>query len=239
VRRPRHALTGVVAVVGGTALVGCVVQLIRADLSLGTRLAALGLWLLAALAVATLTGYVREVERHRRSTHRGDGPSPRGGRRVRGAQRSGSWKPLPGLVLLWVGGLTALAVFPFMLSGGATARSSAPAQEAGGAVVTAQTSATSPAVPRSAATSVSRSTSRPTRSATAPRPTATTALPVPVATATSSQWRPTSPSSTSATVTPGPTATSSPTTPSSRTATTVNPGGITITLLPKPTKTKG
>jgi hypothetical protein len=225
----------VVTLVGGAALAGCAVLLVRADLTAGTRIAAIALWLLAALAVVTLAAFVREVERHRGTASRPSGRrSAAHGRRSRADRRPDSWKPLPSLVLLWVGGLTALAVFPFMLSGGAGEKSPAPDREAGSRVVETpdETTSTAPVLERSSSTSVSRSTTR-------QRPAQTGAGSAPVQTSSSAQ---TSPSSTSTprTTTSRPlrtTTTSSTTTPTA--TTTTNPGGITITLLPKPTKTKG
>jgi hypothetical protein len=216
---PRHALTGAVLVVGAAALAGCGALLLRADLTTGTRVAALALWLLAALAVGTLTAFVREVERHHRATQ--------GARRARPGRRAdlrSISKPLPGLVLLWVGGLTALAAFPFMLSSSAGGKSSAPQPEVGANLVaTTGTESTSPVSSRSSSTSVSRSTRR-------PRPTVTTAAtPAPASTTPTSSSTASRPRTT--------TSTTSTTTPS--TTTTTNPGGITITLLPKPTKPKG
>jgi hypothetical protein len=217
--QPRHALTGAVSVVGTGVLVWCAWLLLRADLTTGTTLAAGALWLLAAVAVATLVAFVREAERHRKAV----------GRRA----AASSWKPLPGLVLLWVGGLTALVAFPFMLSGASSRGASAEADDK--PVTPAGTTAGEPSKTRSKPTSASRSTGRepvPTRTATAsaddtPSATGTSRTPTP---RTTTQTSPTS-------TTTSPPRTSTTSTTSTPTATTTtNPGGITITLLPKPTK---
>ena len=94
---PRHVLTGIVAVVVGVALLWCDWLVLRADLTTGTTVAAVLLWLLAAGAVVTIVAFIREVERHRADR-----------RDTEGGRRRGAARPLPGLVLLWVAGLTAL-----------------------------------------------------------------------------------------------------------------------------------
>ena len=209
--RPRHALTGVVAAVGGIALLWCAWLVLQANLTTGTTVAVVVLWLLAAGAVATLAAYVREVERHRadRSRHRS------------------SAKPLPGLVLLWVAGLTALAAFPFMLSESSAAGAarvqpdSAPAD----AVDTPSAPTSSTPVPaRTSPTSPSRGATRtpsPASSSTSAAPGSGTPRPVTTAT-TAATARPTSTTTTA----PRPT-----------TSTTTSGPLVTITL--PPVRTKG
>lgn len=207
--RPRHALTIAVAVVGGIALVWCAWLVLRADLTAGTTLATVLLWILAAAAVVTLAAYAREVERHH-------------GRRSR---RGGSVKPLPGLVLLWVGGLTALVAFPFMLSGtsAAGATTADPDVARPGAV---DTPSGTPATPRTSPTAPSRSSTRTPSPSSTTSARRTAATPTP----TTSTPRSTTGSATSAT---SPTATS---TPSPTTTTTTGP--VIHLPLPTPTKTK-
>ena len=98
--RPRHALTAAVLVVGVPLLLWYAWLVLREDLTRTTLVATVFLWLLAAAAVLTLAAFVREAGRHRDE-----------------GQGGHSWRPLPALVLLWVGGFTSLVVFPFMMSG--------------------------------------------------------------------------------------------------------------------------
>ena len=209
--RPRHALTGVVAAVGGIALLWCAWLVLRANLTTGTTVAVVVLWLLAAGAVATLAAYVREVERHRsdRARHRS------------------SAKPLPGLVLLWVAGLTALAAFPFMLSesSAAGATSADPDSAPAGAVDSPGTPTTSTPVPsRTSPTSPSRGARR------TPSPTSTSSSAVPRTTP-----RPVTTSTTSATARPS----SSTTTTAPRPTTSTTTPGPLVTITLPPVRTKG
>jgi hypothetical protein len=87
-------------VIGVPALVWDLWLSIRADLSITTAFAVGFLWVLAAAAVLTFAAFTREAGKHREFGH-----------------QEGSWKPLPSLLLLWIGGFTAFVVFPFMLSG--------------------------------------------------------------------------------------------------------------------------
>ena len=93
-----NALVGALAAVGVGTLLWLAWLIVAADLTLGTSIAAWGLWLLVLLAATTVVAYTRELGRHRRK-----------------AARPGSWHPLPGLVLLWNGGLTAVPVLALML----------------------------------------------------------------------------------------------------------------------------
>ncbi|WP_460937391.1 hypothetical protein [Phycicoccus ginsengisoli] len=210
--RPRQALTSAVAVVGGVALAWCAWLVLRADLTTGTTVAAVLLWLLSAAAVATLTAYVREVERHH----------------GRGSRRRTSLTPLPSLMLLWVGGLTALAAFPFMLSGSSAAGATTadPETPPPGAV---DTPAASTSQPRTSPTSPSRGATRtPSPAATAPvqRPTAPPAPRASTARPTTSTRSGTTPTSSTTSSTPSPTSTTTT-------------GPVIRLPLPTPTKTKG
>jgi len=98
--RPRHLVTAAVLVIGVPALLWYLWLSIRADLTTTTALAVAFLWLLAAAAVLTFAAFTHEAGKHREFGH-----------------EQGSWKPLPSLLLLWIGGFTAFVVFPFMLSG--------------------------------------------------------------------------------------------------------------------------
>lgn len=208
--RPRHAFTGVVAAVGGVALLWCAWLVLRANLTTGTTVAVVALWLLAAGAVATLAAYVREVERHRadRARHRS------------------SAKPLPGLVLLWVAGLTALAAFPFMLSGSsaAGATSADPDPAPAGAVDTPAGTTTSTPVPsRTSPTSPSRGATR------TPSPSSTS-----TSAAARTTPRPVTTSTTAATTHP-----SSSTTTAPRPTTSTTTSGPIVTITLPPVRTKG
>ena len=207
----RHALTGLVVTVGGIALLWCAWLVLRADLTTGTTVAVVVLWLLAAGAVATLAAYVREVERHR------------GAR----AQLRSSAKPLPGLVLLWVAGLTALAAFPFMLSESSAAGSTAADRDGApaGAVDSPGTPTTTsrPVPTRTSPTSPSRGATR-------------TASPTSTSSSTTARTtpRPVTTSTTAATVRP-----SSATTTAPRQTTSTTSTGPLITITVPPVRTKG
>lgn len=103
--RPRHALTAAVLVIGVPVLLWYAWLVLRADLTTSTAVATVFLWLLAAAAVLTLALFIREAGRHHEEGLPGE-----------------SWRPLPALVLLWIGGFTAFVVFPFMLSGAGSSR---------------------------------------------------------------------------------------------------------------------
>ncbi len=206
--RPKVLVGALAAVCVGT-LLWCARLILATDLTLGTSIAAWGLWLLVAAAAITLVAYVRELGRHRHSVTSG-----------------GSWKPLPSLVLVWIGGLTAVAVFAFMLPSNAAESASqntsaeSPATTASPAVPTPTQTTTSA---RAAATTASRSKPRttPSTSPTAATRTREAGTPTPTATSTSASTS----SSTSRTST-------TTSTPSSTTKT--NKPGITITLPHKP-----
>ena len=93
-----NVLVGALAAGCVGMLLWCARLTLTADLPLGAHIAAWALWLVATAAVVTLLAYLREFLRHRQAVG-----------------RDASWKPLPSLVLLWVGGLTALLSFGFIL----------------------------------------------------------------------------------------------------------------------------
>lgn len=157
--RPNLPVGALAAVCGGT-LLWCAWLILAADLPTAAHVASWCLWAVAAVAVVTLIAYVREFLRHRQQVG-----------------RDASWKPLPSLVLLWIGGLTALLSFAFILPHKAAAASAAaPAKP--GTSLAAQTVPPAPATPATAS-----STSRPATSSTSPRSSASrTALPVPAST---------------------------------------------------------
>jgi hypothetical protein len=103
VTRPKLILGVLAAACVGT-LLWYAWLILAADLPRGATIATWVLWLFSAAAVATLLAYVREFLAHRAAVG-----------------REASWKPLPGLVLLWLGGLTAMASFAFVLPDRATA----------------------------------------------------------------------------------------------------------------------
>jgi hypothetical protein len=97
VTRPKLIL-GVLTAASILTLLWCAWLILAADLPRGAQLASWVLWLLSTAAALTLLAYLRELLGHRAA-----------------AGREASWKPLPGLVLLWLGGATALASFAFIL----------------------------------------------------------------------------------------------------------------------------
>ncbi|SDP10188.1 hypothetical protein SAMN04489867_1420 [Pedococcus dokdonensis] len=72
--------------------------IVSADLPRGARIASWSLWLVATTAALTLYAYLREFLGHRAAVG-----------------REASWKPLPGLVLLWLAGATAMLSIGFVL----------------------------------------------------------------------------------------------------------------------------
>ena len=95
----RHnAMVGVLAAAGVGTLGWFATKIVAAHLPLGAGIAAWTLWLIVAAALVTFAAYARELLRHNTALRRG-----------------GSWKPLPGLALLWIAGLTALVSFGFVL----------------------------------------------------------------------------------------------------------------------------
>ncbi len=95
--RPNLSVGALAAVCVGT-LLWCAWLILAADLPRGAHLASWFLWLLSTAAAVTLLAYLREFLTHREAVG-----------------SDASWKPLPGLVLLWIGGLTALVSFAFIL----------------------------------------------------------------------------------------------------------------------------
>ena len=119
--RPNLSVGVLSAVCVGT-LLWCAWLILAADLPRGAHIASWVLWLISTAAAVTLLAYLREFLTHRDVAGSGAG-----------------WKPLPGLVLLWIGGLTALVSFAFILPDPAPSSSPARQDKAG----TARTSATS------------------------------------------------------------------------------------------------
>jgi hypothetical protein len=147
-----QALVGVLAAVGVGTLLWCARLILAADLTFGTSAAAWALWTLVAAAVGTLLLYAREIGRHRHSVTRG-----------------GSWKPLPSLVLVWIGGATAVGVFLFMLPASASGGGGDEADRSTATKGTsAPTGATAGTDPRVSPTTVSRSHLRTTTPVVSP-----------------------------------------------------------------------
>ena len=93
-----NLIVGALAAVCVGMLLWCARLILAADLPLGAHVASWVLWAVATVAVVTLMAYLREFLTHRQVVG-----------------REASWKPLPSLVLLWIGGLTALVSFAFIL----------------------------------------------------------------------------------------------------------------------------
>jgi cytoskeletal protein RodZ len=186
VTRP-NLLVGALAAVCVGMLLWCARLILAADLPRGAHVASWALWVFATVAVLTLIAYVREFLVHRQAVG-----------------RDASWKPLPSLVLLWIGGLTALLSFAFILpdkshSDGAGAPSKAGTSLTSQTVTPASTSAT----PRGSPTTSG------TASRSAPRTKAPSSTSTSAAAGTSPTPEPTSSGSSTASATP----TTSTTTP--------------------------
>ena len=97
--RPK-LLVGVLAAACGGTLLWYAWLILVSDLPRGATVATWALWLVSTAAVVTLLAYLREFLTHRQAVG-----------------REATWKPLPGLVLLWIGGVTALVAFAFILPG--------------------------------------------------------------------------------------------------------------------------
>jgi hypothetical protein len=179
VTRPK-LLVGVLAAACVGTLLWYAWLILVADLPRGATIATWALWLVGAAAVVTLLAYLREFLAHRQAVG-----------------REATWKPLPGLVLLWIGGLTALVSFAFVLPD----KAGAAGAETPGTASTSSVASTADASSGSAArvtpaTSVSRSKSSRT---TPPAPVSTTAATRPSATSASSSATDASTSSTAKT----------------------------------------
>lgn len=156
--------------------------IVSAELPRGARVASWALWLVASAAALTLFAYLREFLRHREA-----------------AGREASWKPLPGLVLLWLGGLTAMVSIAFVLPDKPAAPGADGSEDAGTSLtsqpVGAEAGATTPAARTT--TPVSRRSSRTSPpspvstspSATAPTGTRTTSSSTSPTTTSSSSTR--------------------------------------------------
>ena len=186
--RPKLLVGALAAVCVGT-LLWCARLILSADLPLGAHVASWALWLVSTAAVVTLLAYLREFLVHRQA-----------------AGRDASWKPLPSLVLLWIGGLTALLSFTVILP----AKSSSDGAEGPAKAGTSLTSQT--VTPTPATTTASQGTSRPaTTSTTSSRSVASRTAPAPAST-TASQPTParTTTAARTATTTATPSTTTSP-----------------------------
>ena len=155
--RPNLFVGTLAAVCVGT-LLWCAWLILAADLPRGAHIASWFLWLVSTAAAVTLLAYLREFLAHRDAVGSDAG-----------------WKPLPGLVLLWIGGLTALVSFAFILPDPAPSGSPARQDKAGTALTsstltptavsgpasttpsTTATSAAGPVTSRAVSTSASRS----------------------------------------------------------------------------------
>jgi hypothetical protein len=146
------ALVWVLATAVLGALLWCARGILTSELPRGAGLAAWLLWLIAASALLTLLAYVRELALHHHA--------------VRGGS---SWQPLPALLVLWVGGLTALVSLPLVLPGekAAAAAESATARVTNNTsppmvrtTTSARPSATTVARSATSATTVATSTAR-------------------------------------------------------------------------------
>ena len=180
------------AVAGVVILLSSAWRILTAPLPGAAAAAAWTLWVVAVAALVTFVLYLREVARH-----------------GFGAGRS-SWKPLPGVVLLWAGGLTALVAFAFVLP-------DRPGDSGQSEVDSAATSPTTPAAPKPSSTSSTpgpTTTAPATRTAEAARTTARrTTRPQPVTTASPVE-------ATSRTATPAPSPTTTAPTPTPTPSTT-------------------
>ncbi|MGO4340132.1 hypothetical protein [Pedococcus sp. 2YAF34] len=190
-RREAAARTSVVAsaAAGGVILLWSAWRVLTAPLPTAAATAAWLLWGVSVVALVTFVLYLREMARHGLGS------------------RHASWKPLPGVLLLWVGGLTALVAFGFVLP-------DRPGDTAQPDVDTAATSPSTTAAPAPAATSAPRTsptTPRATRAAVAPA--RATSQPQPVSTPSTVQ-------STTRTATSAPSPTSTTPTPTATTTTT-------------------
>lgn len=210
---------GALAAAGVGTLLWCAWLILTAPLPTGAATAAWVMWLLCVAALVTLVAYLRELVRHRVIAGRG------------------SWKPLPGLLLLWVAGLTALVAFPFALpqrASGPSQQESADGHRSASAPTPATTGRPSPAAvsrssrsttASSSAASSSTASSRPQKSAGVLGDGQVTSTVRPTAPSSSATGSPTS----SPTRGPKPPKSSTPT-PSSSTSTPI----LDITLPPAP-----
>jgi hypothetical protein len=179
VTRPKLILGMLAAACVGT-LLWYAWLIVSAELPRGARVASWALWLVASVAALTLFAYLREFLRHREA-----------------AGREASWKPLPGLVLLWLGGLTAMASIAFVLPHKAAAPGADGSEDASTSFtsqpVGAEAGASTPAVRTT--TPVSRRSSR----TSPPSPVSTSPNATPTGTRTTSSSS--SPSTTSSSAT--------------------------------------
>ena len=208
--RPKMLMGALAAVCVGT-LLWYAWLILASDLPRGATIATWALWLVSTAAVVTLLAYLREFLAHRQTVG-----------------RDATWTPLPGLVLLWIGGVTALVSFAFVLPDKSGADGAKTPETAKTTSIARLGDATSDSAAGSTpATSVSRSKLART---TPPAPVSTTAAPRPSATPPSSTSTDASTSTTTKTRgNSGHTSTGKPT-PSSSSSTPL----ISITLPPAP-----
>lgn len=211
--RPKLVLGVLAAACVGT-LLWYAWLILAADLPRGAAIATWVLWLFSTAAVVTLWAYVREFLAHRQAVG-----------------RDASWKPLPSLVLLWIGGLTAMVSFAFVLP------DKAPADGAD------DPAATNPSLTSRRVDATTNSVAVGARSATTTSRSSSPRTPAPVSTAASTDASPTKTgaSSTSTDASTSSTATKSKPTKThpgtgSPTRSTTSTGGplVSITLPPPP-----
>lgn len=173
-------------------------RIVDARLTVGTGIAAWGLWLVLAVAVASAVAYLRELVQHR------------------GSSRRGGWRPVPGVALLWVAGIATVAVFGFLMPGGAGAHASSQVPVADGstpAPAPASPSSSSPLPTTSPTTAGPIISPKATRGSAPAAPSQPRAVPVVAAHTASVTPRPvsTAPASSAPAPSPTPTATSTST----------------------------
>ena len=145
----RHKIwVGVVAAAGVGTLAWSAWKVVVADLPLSASVAAWALWLIVAAAAVTMVGYAGELARHPHTL-----------------RDLASWKPLPGLGLLWIAGLTAAVSFWFVLP---SAPASAPTHPAETGASGQHLAPVAPETPTRTATPSSRSQPRTTAPAVSP-----------------------------------------------------------------------
>lgn len=184
--------------------------ILAADLPRGATIATWVLWLFSTAAVVTLVAYAREFLAHREAVG-----------------REASWKPLPSLVLLWVGGLTAMVSFAFVLP------DKAPADGADDPATTSASLTAQQVDSSSSSTGGARTTTTTSRSSSprTPAPVSTAASTSPSATSSSSSSTATDASTSSTATKSKPTKTHGTGSP---TRSTTSGPLISITLPPPP-----
>lgn len=123
-------------------------RIVDARLNTGTAIAAWGLWLVLAAALASAVAYLRELAQHR------------------GSSRRVGWRPVPGVSLLWVAGVATVAVFAFLMPDAGAAATGRQAPVADGS-----TPAPGSPTPVATPTTATPTTTSPTSPTTSARPT--------------------------------------------------------------------